>query len=426
MDAELHQEAAKNIRRLTRDAIDALPVTHGWPEIGYRDLEGLTREVLKHKKDWLSHPDVYRIFLTHIRKGLQDQHSNEQNPSGRLVDLLSKSAYKNLTECISQFLISIPREYLVYLPLPSLAGVEIEPLELRPGILIKASSQSKNVESQNLLMMGFLGTPQHGEQQAIGDSYFCVKAMGYSGGYLGDSATEDALRAFKVLLHAGLTTKLLEVDKYRQPQNVDWGYFGLGIEQPQHKIPKIDIKSVDQTDDKETVIYTELPLDFTRFVQSIYFHRNNRVVEKAKEGKDALASLLTAEFKKHAWLLGQQTSETGSIKLAIEWGINSRIVENKTLSFIQTCIALESILGEDLEEGQGLTASLADRCAYLLAKGSKSRKFARKQFKELYKLRSNLVHGKGSKWNDDMDYSRHWGETILDAAIAKELESLKM
>jgi len=426
MATEMHPEAEKNIKRLVKNTLDTLPIRDGWPEIGFPGFEDLTREVLKYKKDWLGYSDVYRISLIHIKRSLEGEHPGEQTLSGQLADLLSESGHKDLIECISQFFISIPRKYLIYLPLPSLAGFEfeIEPLELQQGILFKVSSQVKTLEPQNWLTMA-LGVPKLDEELSIGDSYLCVRVEGYSGGFLGDSATEEALRAFKILLHAGLTTDLFEIDEYRQPQSTDLSYFGLGIEQPQHRIPKISVKSSDQTGGEETVTYTELPIDFTRFVQSIFFHRNNQVLEKAKQGKDALSSFLIASFKKHASLLGQNTSEAESIKLAIEWGINSRIVENKTLSFIQICMALESILGDDLEEEQGLTASLADRCAYLLAKGSKARKLARKTFKEIYKLRSNLVHGRSSRWTDDMDLSRHRAESILDAAIAKELESLK-
>lgn len=383
----MHEEAVKNIKRLTRDALDGCSIRDGWPETGPDDVEGLNREVLKHKKDWLNQFDVYRIFIRKIREGLRNEHSDEEKLSGRLTELLSESGYRNLTESLPAFLLSIPREYLVYLPLPRLTEVDIEPLELQQGISIKLSAETIDPNSQGVTM-NFLAVAinQLGKQHETTNSYFCVKTKGYCGGSLEDSGTKEALRALKLLLHAGLRANIFEVDQYRS-RNVGGNDFMFGIEQPQHKIPKIDLKSMNRTEGKEEVIYTELPLDITRFLQSIYLHRNNTVMEKAKEGKDALASLLKATFTKHAWLIGQDAADAESIKLAIEWGMNSRIVENKTLSFIQICIALESILGDDLEEGQGLTATLADRCAYLLTKGPNNRKIVRRKFRELYRLR---------------------------------------
>jgi hypothetical protein len=52
--------------------------------------------------------------------------------------------------------------------------------------------------------------------------------------------------------------------------------------------------------------------------------------------------------------------------------------------------ALEALLGE---KGEGVTDRLARRIASILGKSEKERKAIRKQFKELYDFRSDLVHG---------------------------------
>ena len=53
--------------------------------------------------------------------------------------------------------------------------------------------------------------------------------------------------------------------------------------------------------------------------------------------------------------------------------------------------ALEALLSE---RGPGVTASLARRSAAILGKTKAERKERRKQFKDLYNLRSDLVHGR--------------------------------
>ncbi len=51
---------------------------------------------------------------------------------------------------------------------------------------------------------------------------------------------------------------------------------------------------------------------------------------------------------------------------------------------------LEALLGE---EGEGITERLAGRIASILGKTKKERKDLRKEFKRLYEIRSDLVHG---------------------------------
>ena len=74
------------------------------------------------------------------------------------------------------------------------------------------------------------------------------------------------------------------------------------------------------------------------------------------------------------------------------------------MKFIQTCIGLESLLGDSAgNEGAGLTTIMANRCAYSLSHNIHERKEIIKKFKELYEIRSKIVHGRSNKLSDDKD-----------------------
>lgn len=84
------------------------------------------------------------------------------------------------------------------------------------------------------------------------------------------------------------------------------------------------------------------------------------------------------------------------VKTALEWSFDSERSENQTMAILQACMGMEALLGEDDEE-EPLAKRLADRCAYLLAKGSQERTEIRKRFKEIYSVRSKLVHGRRAR-----------------------------
>jgi hypothetical protein len=84
------------------------------------------------------------------------------------------------------------------------------------------------------------------------------------------------------------------------------------------------------------------------------------------------------------------------IRTAVEWRFDSKEDDNQPLCFIQACIGLEALLGDDDQE-EPLTARLADRCAYLLGKSHRDREGIRQHFKEMHKVRSKLVHGRSPR-----------------------------
>jgi hypothetical protein len=106
----------------------------------------------------------------------------------------------------------------------------------------------------------------------------------------------------------------------------------------------------------------------------------------------------------------------------MEWAIDASATENQTIRFLQICIALEAILGEEAPS-EGLTKTLADRCAYLVSKDIRRRRAIREDFQKLYGARSKLVHGRRRSLHAAEAVLLEWGERLLQEVIDREIDN---
>lgn len=78
---------------------------------------------------------------------------------------------------------------------------------------------------------------------------------------------------------------------------------------------------------------------------------------------------------------------------ASQWFFESYLGKNELLSFIQLIITLEILLGDKaVSDLIGLGELLGNRCAYLIGTSSSEREKILKDFKEIYRIRSKIVH----------------------------------
>lgn len=85
---------------------------------------------------------------------------------------------------------------------------------------------------------------------------------------------------------------------------------------------------------------------------------------------------------------------------ASQWYFDSSVGTNELLSFIQLTIAIEILLGDKAATDLiGLGELLGNRCAYLIGESSSQRENILKEFKEIYRIRSRIVHSGERKLN---------------------------
>lgn len=90
------------------------------------------------------------------------------------------------------------------------------------------------------------------------------------------------------------------------------------------------------------------------------------------------------------------------IKLAGQWLFDSYCGQNELLSYIQTTVSLEILLGEKaVSDFVGLGELLRNRCAYLIGNSHEQRESVLSDFKKIYDIRSKIVHRGKSRLNSD-------------------------
>ncbi|MNJ94512.1 hypothetical protein D3C87_122120 [compost metagenome] len=111
-----------------------------------------------------------------------------------------------------------------------------------------------------------------------------------------------------------------------------------------------------------------------------------------------------------------------TLKTAIEWLFDSNVDKNNTFSFLQACIGLEALLGDDKKDR--VTEKLADRYSYLLGQTASDRKKYRDQFLKIYDHRSNIMHGRRAKLKGGDYKAMSSARTMLDQCIRVEIRGL--
>jgi hypothetical protein len=114
-----------------------------------------------------------------------------------------------------------------------------------------------------------------------------------------------------------------------------------------------------------------------------------------------------------------------SLKNALEWAFDAAADDELVSGCIKTCIALEAALGEDAEEGGGITERLADRYAFLIGNTAEERTKLRANMRAVYQLRSKLVHGKKAAISHKDSATARSSQICLDSVLKIELKALE-
>jgi hypothetical protein len=118
---------------------------------------------------------------------------------------------------------------------------------------------------------------------------------------------------------------------------------------------------------------------------------------------------LDSETKKTAWMrrrlqeiacVFQSKHNTEKLRSAAQWLFDSYCGRNELLSFIQTAVVMEILLGDkSISDLMGLGGLLRNRCAYLIGTSHKQRGEILNDFKKIYDVRSKIVHRGKSRLN---------------------------
>jgi hypothetical protein len=395
----MDQKAIGTIEKHIRGTVLNCEVSDGQPVIEslVPHMRALANEICKHKKAWLDHGDIYSTFFLFVFKSLSKvTASGEKKPTTKLENVLGGETTQQLSNELLKYFVSIPRPYEVFIPLPKISE-SVKSVEISEELSIITH---EDAEAE----YGVLHSLMRGPSQLISKrQYLRYKLLGFCRSDLESQGIRAAFTNFKIAFQQGMAKRLFEV-KQDLPEGLLSGRFGLS----HHKLEKTHIICIDKGDGPPPQFGVELPLSASRLLASLEFAESNKAVQAAIE-ESRLESFLKAQFQQPALLMATTMPEANRVRAASEWCFNSNATESETLSFLQVCIGLEALLGDETDN-EGLTKTLADRCAYLIGSSIRARALIRAKFSDLYKTRSKIVHGNavslGQNERGHLDFGR--------------------
>jgi len=413
----LHPNAIDKIEKKIKGSLLNCHIKDNWPQYDSfsKHVDSLGKDVLKYKKEWLDINDIFSIFFDFVYESISNKVEKDQKVEGGLWDFLGEEDGNKLVSTLKDFLISIPREYDLFISLPKISQHLPGSIEFSKSISLAIFKEADQVPG-GVVRNAFLDN--FDTRLELNKVYIKQRLFGYCSNRLENSCNKKAIQNFKIIIQQGTFKNLFK----NYPENAAAsGLFGVFSH---HQVPRVHILSLDKARDPIKLVKTELPMDLCKWLNSVSFNWDADMFASAiRDGKTE--QLILSMLKKPVELIECGLEESVRVVSAIQWCFNSYTLENETLAFLQVCIGLEALLGDDGYNG-ALTEILADRCSYLISNDIKGRKSIKKTFKELYDVRSKLVHGNATELDTNQKWYLNWGRTILEYAIMKEIKHLNL
>jgi hypothetical protein len=238
-----------------------------------------------------------------------------------------------------------------------------------------------------------------------GAAYIQIEIDGFIG-QLGETATlERAISILKTFCGLGIALRLLKVDRRYRPTPIRAKFF---IHQKIND--SWEIARTHQLKDSISDAFNDL----------YFFDLEGELDTEAKRTSRAnsIMGLIKTVFS--------TPERAEKIMLAAQWLFDSYSGQNELLSFVQTTIVLEILLGEKASSDiTGLGELLRNRCAYLIGKSQQQRDEILEDFKEIYDVRSEIVHRGKSRLSDRERSLLTKLQWMCRRVIQKEVDLLK-
>jgi len=434
----VHPGALDSVKSKISDIINNCMIKDGWPVFNsiYDSIEKLSKEVFKHYGTWLKNSSLYDLIYDCINESLNkkyptrpatvnylraitmpDEVDDRYKIEGSLKEIVGQEEAINLSDTILAMVTSIPKQYSLYFPLPSILNLNAKHVLLSDDISFlkfeKTDTLPAGKERTNIDQL--MGIKTRVETKFIYDrSYIVIKANGYIHAYNDEITFEESLSKFKQFMQMGIILKVF---------NKPFTTTRRSSYMPQDGLNTIIIDMENQTEIAATI---GLPDNVVPFANNVTLSSETKKQLQGLDDESAICKYFIEKLAIPIKLISAPDNDTDakSIKTAVEWAFDSSGEANETISFIQACIGIEAILGG--KRGQeSLTETLADRCAYLLATKINDRDKIRTYFKEFYNLRSKIVHGRAMTLSEEESQYLYWGKSILDRVIGKEMNLWK-
>ena len=345
-------------------------------------------EAIKSNNKWVSEEDILGIFYKeYIASFSKDFDINACRLP--LTEILGSSEIDDLCLRVVSALAEIPNEYEIIFPAPRLSPIE---LGFKPNVSIKPEVKSNF--SDGLIYCSTIN----------------VRSNGYAATSRNQSAIREATLYLKVFFSLGLLYDFFRRRQTYHLNDLTDHIANTKIEKMQYaRIRKISSPDLEP-------LHAPLGSGFSKLLNEVYF-RNDIDSASFKLSYDKFFKLFELIYEKDA------DDNVKSIRNALFWLFDAQTDDDETSRFIKTCIGLEAAISEQME-GVGITEQLADRAAFLLRKTPKGREETRMTMREIYRLRSKIVHGNISGLSHSDLRTSENASLILNSIITLELDAI--
>lgn len=405
MALELHKQCRERLVEKVSEVLGRVKVqNHMFLERRSTVSLFLAEEVLpgtgplkKRMDQYVSETPLYDFLYETLSRELYEQQEFDSNfPLANLTDL---SEYKD-TKSVAQRLItdfeSLPWKYALTIRVENdfgqLFAQSIKEFQLGDCLTLITPSEGfiqqyplqSGIEARDRAisgqtsLLGLLGAPKS-EEWDKASTYLQIKVSGFIGKYGETTPLEDGISLLKAFCGLAIALRLLKINrKYRttSPKSKFFLHWNGRTRWEVLDIHELDAGSSEAFND---LIFYDLDgaLDTD--------------VKRAAWMREVLNSI-------HLVISNRESSRR--LILAGQWLFDSYCGKNDLLSFVQTAVVLEILLGEKaVSDLLGLGELLRNRCAYLIGKTNKQRQEVLTDFKEIYDVRSKIVHAGKSRLN---------------------------
>jgi hypothetical protein len=190
-----------------------------------------------------------------------------------------------------------------------------------------------------------------------------------------------------------------------------------------HRIRRLGVSWTDLLDPRWKG-FADLSIDLSRYLASLRF--SGAAGKPAVDGPEReYASHVLDSIALVGRLIACTSDDCERVKAAMEWCVDSYTTQNQTIRFLQVCMGLEAALGDERVR-ERLTQTLADRCAYLIARSAKERQTVGKLFRDIYSTRSDIVHGRARALSKPQRAQLGNATKLLEKVIRREFGYLQL
>ena len=354
-----------------------------------------TGSLYKHLQEYIGDNPLFVFAYEVLSKELGKNGTYNSESSGKfLSDLPNFSNIDALSARIVRELESLPWSYRVSFELTTNVGVRLRkapmPYSFSSSMRVIAPDQTYDslyplqseikkrdrrsyAEDLARIHLGFLAVPMQWNHET---AYIQIDVKGFIRSHVKTATMDYVLGTLKSFVGLSLATRLMKINQNQ-------------IAQPFGTLPKNHLIVHRQIGDKwELSSLYDLPADISTTLNALEIDDLDGKIQPENEidiiKQHRLPKIATAF---------DHPDKAESLLHAAQWLLDSYVGSNELLSFVQTTVAMEIMLGEESKSDVlGIGELLRNRCAYLIGKSHSQRKEILKDFNEIYAIRSRIVH----------------------------------